>query len=148
MLFALCSVGLVIERARDAIMKVMKEAHNTIHDPGALIAQRTWPRGVIISVVLLGPYGHDFLYFILPSVVFWLALTSSVFWIPLFFFSLESLFRLRCKLILIFAIVWALLSLRFLGVWAPTEWLARPRLPRPYPADPGLSFRMPADRIC
>lgn len=84
----------------------------------------TWPKSIVIIVVLFGLYGVDFLYFLLPdAALFSLAMIGLVFWIPLFFHSLEALFKLRWKLISIFAIVWLLLSLRFLGVWAPTGWL-------------------------
>jgi len=83
----------------------------------------TWPKWVVIVVVLLGLYGANFLYFLLPSAFLWLTLAGLVFWIPLFLFSLDALFRRRWKLISIFTIVWVLLSPLFLGVWAPRYWL-------------------------
>src|SRR5260221_9241680 len=83
----------------------------------------TWPKCVVIIVVLLGLYGANFLYFLLPGAFSWLSLAGLVFWVPLFIFSLESLFKRRWKLVSIFAVVWVLLSPVFLNVWAPRYWL-------------------------
>ncbi len=77
----------------------------------------------MIVVALLGLYGGNFLYFLLPDTFSWLVLAGLVFWIPLSIISLDALFRRRWKLILIFAIVWVLLSPQFIGVWEPRYWL-------------------------
>ena len=83
----------------------------------------TWPKCVVIVVVLLGLYGANFLYFLLPAAFFWLSVAGLVFWIPLFLFSLEALFKRRWKLVSIFAVVWVLLSPIVFNVWAPRFWL-------------------------
>jgi hypothetical protein len=84
----------------------------------------TWPKWVVIGLVLFGTYGFDFFYFILPSDFLWLTLAGFVFWIPLFVFSVGALFRLRWKLISTFAIVWVLLlSPLVFDVWALRYWL-------------------------
>jgi len=64
------------------------------------------------------------LYFLLPGAFLWLTLAGIVFWIPLFVFSVGALFRLRWKVISIFAIVLVLLlAPLLLDVWAPRYWL-------------------------
>jgi hypothetical protein len=84
----------------------------------------TWPKRVVTVVALLGLYGSEFFYFLLPTAFWWLIFIAGlVCWIPLFHFSLGAVFRRRWKLISIFAIVWVLLSPVFLGVWAPRIWL-------------------------
>jgi hypothetical protein len=83
----------------------------------------TWPIGAVIFVVLFGLYGSDFFYFLLPNVMLWLVLVGGACAVPLAILTFLALLRFRWRLIPIFVIVWALLSLRFFGVWAPTEWL-------------------------
>lgn len=77
----------------------------------------------MIIIVLMGLYGDDFLYFLLPGTFSWLMLAGLVCWMPLFVFSLDALFRRRWKLLSIFTVVWVLLSPLYLGVWAPRYWL-------------------------
>ncbi len=83
----------------------------------------TWPKCVVVFMVLFGPYGSAFLYFLLPGFVLWLFLAGVVCLIPMFAFSLAALFRLRWRLISILSAVWTLLALPFLGVVGPLGWL-------------------------
>lgn len=83
----------------------------------------TWPKGIVIVLCLLGAYAPFYFYFLVPSAMVWLTLTGVVFLIPLIIFSLEALFRLRWKLISVFAVVWLLLCVPFITSEGPQEWL-------------------------
>lgn len=53
-------------------------------------------------------YASAFLYYLLPTVSFWLPLISIGCWIPLFIFSWNALFRRNWRATAIFSVVWLL----------------------------------------
>lgn len=81
----------------------------------------TWPKRITIIITLLGAYAPFFFFFLIPSelLFFGLLAIGAVFAVPLAVFCLQALFRLRWKLVSIFAVVWVLLSLPFIGPSEP-----------------------------
>jgi hypothetical protein len=53
-------------------------------------------------------YASAFLYYLLPTVSFWLPLISFACWIPLFIFSCRAVFRRNWRTVAIFSITWGL----------------------------------------
>ena len=73
-------------------------------------------------------YASEFLYYLRPTLSFWLFLVSLACWIPVFLFSLSALFRRHCRAIAIFSVAWTLAVLPIARL-EPTEqlrfWLER-----------------------
>jgi hypothetical protein len=53
-------------------------------------------------------YASEFLYYLLPTLSFWLTFVSVACWIPVFLFSLSALLRRNWRAIAIFSVSWAL----------------------------------------
>jgi hypothetical protein len=91
-----------------------------------LDGKMTWPKCVVIIVLLICFYSPAFFSLLYPSVGFWPLLGAALLLFPLLGFSVEALVRLRWKQLGVFAVVWLLIVLPFSNVAPqPKIWMIR-----------------------
>jgi hypothetical protein len=90
-----------------------------------LDSKMTWPKRVVIIVLLICIYSPAFFSLLYPPVGFW-PLLGALLLFPLLGFSIEALVRLRWKQLGVFTVVWLLIVLPFSDVAPqPKIWMIR-----------------------
>jgi hypothetical protein len=103
--------------------RLVEEYHHADREL-VLDGKMTWPKRVVIIVLLICFYSPAFFSFLYPSVGFWPLLVAALLLFPLLGFSVEALVRLRWKQLAVFAIVWLLIVLPFTNVGPqPRDWV-------------------------
>jgi hypothetical protein len=94
-------------------------------DPELVLdSKMTWPKRVVIIVLLICFYSPAFFSLLYPSVGFWPLLGAVLLLFPLLGFSVEALVRLRWKQFAVFVVVWLSIVLPLTNVAPqPKAWM-------------------------